>query len=203
MHAFLGCDTTSRIYGFGKSAMMKKIKSDKSLMQAAEVFLSLHSSSAEIQKAGEQAMTILYNGNPDESLNGFRYKHYNEKVATNIVHVQPQVLPPTEAATKFHSFRVYYQICQWLGCSNEMQPEAWGWKMSESGLTPIQTDLLPAPEDLLKVIRCGCTSDYGSLRCSCKKNGLKCTLACSNCKGLACQNASVTSVSDDEGDSEL
>ena len=42
--------------------MMKKIKSDKSLMQAAEVFLSLHSSSAEIQKAGEQAMTILYNG---------------------------------------------------------------------------------------------------------------------------------------------
>ena len=50
--------------------MMKKIKSDKSLMQAAEVFLSLHSSSAEIQKAGEQAMTILYNGNPDESLNG-------------------------------------------------------------------------------------------------------------------------------------
>ena len=70
MHAFLGCDTTSRIYGFGKSAMMKKIKSDKSLMQAAEVFLSLHSSSAEIQKAGEQAMTILYNGNPDESLNG-------------------------------------------------------------------------------------------------------------------------------------
>ena len=74
MHAFLGCDTTSQIYGFSKSAMMKKIRSDKSLMQAAEVFLSLHSSSAEIQKAGEQAMTILYNGNPDESLNGLQYK---------------------------------------------------------------------------------------------------------------------------------
>ena len=105
---------------------MKKIKSDEHLMQAAEVFLTLQSSSAEIQKAGEQAMAILYNGKPDESLNGLRYKQYNEKVATNVVHVQPQVLPPTEAATKFHSFRVYYKICQWMGCSNEMQPVAWG-----------------------------------------------------------------------------
>ena len=186
----------------GKSALLKKIQSDKHLMQAAQAFLSLQSSSAEIQRAGEQTMVILYNGKPDESLNGLWYKHYNEKVATNVVHVQPQVLPPTEAVTKFHSFRVFYQICQWMGCSNEMLPVAWGRKISESGLTPIQTDLLPAPEDLLKVIRCGCTTDCSSLRCSCRKNGLKCTVACSNCKGLACQNASVTSISDDEEDSE-
>ena len=46
---------------------MKKIKSDEHLMQAAEVFLSLQSSSADIQKAGEQAMAILYSGKPDES----------------------------------------------------------------------------------------------------------------------------------------
>ena len=109
MHAFLGCDTTSRIYGFGKNALMKKIKSDKNLMQAAEVFASPQSSASEVEKAGEQVMAILYNGKPDDSLNGLRYKWYNEKVATNLVHVQPQVLPPTEAATKFHSFRLYYQ----------------------------------------------------------------------------------------------
>ena len=105
-------------------------------MQA--VFLSQQSSSAEIQKAGEQAMVILYNGVPDESLNGLRYKHYNEKVVTNVVHVQLQVLPPTEAATKFQSFYMFYQIFQWMGCSNEMLPVAWGWKISKSGLTPIQ-----------------------------------------------------------------
>ena len=46
-----------------------------------------------------------------------------------------------------------------------MLPVAWGWKISESGLTPIQTDLLPAPEDLLKVIRCGCTADCGIVVC--------------------------------------
>ena len=52
-----------------------------------------------------------------------------------------------------------------MGCSNEMLPVAWGWKISKSGLTPIQTDLLPAPEDLLKVIRCGCTADCGIVVC--------------------------------------
>ena len=156
-------------------------------MQAAQAFLSPQSSSAEIQKAGEQATVILCNRKPDESLNGLRYKQYNENVTTNVVHVQPQVLPPTEVASKFHSFHVYYQICQWVGCINEMQPVAWGWKISESGLKPIQTDLLLPPEDLLKVIRCGCTTDCGSLRCSCRKNGLKYTFACGNCKDLACQ----------------
>ena len=53
-----------------------------------------------------------------------------------------------------------------MGCSNEMQPVAWGWKMSKLGLTLIQTDLLPASEDILQVIRCGCTRDY-------RKNGPK------------------------------
>ncbi len=153
----------------------------KHLMQAGQVFLSPQSSSAEIQKAREQAMVILYNGKPDESLNSLWYKCYSGKVVTYVVHVQPQVLPPTEAAIKFHSFCMFYQICQWMGCSNEMLPVAWGWKISESGLTPIQTDSLPAPEVLLKVIRCGCTTDSESLRCSCRKSGLK----CSNCKGLA------------------
>ena len=80
--------------------MLKKIQSDKHLMQAAQAFLSPQSSSAEIQKAGEQATVILCNRKPDESLNGLWYKTYNEKVA--------HALPPTEAAKKFHSFRVFY-----------------------------------------------------------------------------------------------
>ena len=87
-----------------------------------------------------------------------------------------------------------------MGCCNEMLPVAWGWKISESGLTPIQTDLLPAPDDLLKVVRCGCTADCGIVVCNVAAG--KCTVACSNCKGLACQNASVSSISDDEEDSE-
>ena len=73
-------------------------------MQAAQVFLSPQSTSAEIQKAGEQAMVILCNGKPNEPLNGLRYKRYNEKVATNVVHVQPQALPRLKQQENFTAF---------------------------------------------------------------------------------------------------
>ena len=89
-----------------------------------------------------------------------------------------------------------------MGCSNEMLPVAWGWKISESGLTPIQTDLLPAPEDLLKVIRCGCTADCGIVVCDVAAGKMGLNVLWLAVIGLACQNASVSSISDDEEDSE-
>ena len=175
IHAFLGCDTTSRIYGFGEKVhCWKKFSLTNIWCKQHKPF---YPRKVHLQKYRRlESRQWGFRTEPDESLNGLWYKRYNEKV-----------LPPTEAATKFHSFCVFYQICQWMGCSNKMLLAAWGWKISESGLTPIQTDLLPAPEDLLKVIRCGCTTDSGSLRCSCRRSGLKCTVACSNCKGLACK----------------
>ena len=133
-----------------------------------------------------------------ESLNRLRHRKYHEKVSTGSKHVQPQVLPPTAAAAKFHSLRVHHQICQWKGCGQTMSPNEWGWKNENSSWTPIEMDLPPAPEELLKVIRCNCSSDCSSLRCSCRKRGLKCSLACGNCKGSGCQNASLISAPDDE-----
>ena len=199
LHAFLGSDTTSHIYGFGKNALMKKIKSSNRLMQAAEIFDSPQSSASDIEHAGETAMCVLYNGKPGESLNHLRYKKFYEKVSTNLLrHVQPQVLPPTAAATKFHSLRVYHQVCQWKGCGQRMTPNDWGWRKEESCWTPIETDLPPAPQELLKVIRCNCKSDCSSQQCSCKKHSLRCSLACGNCRGSGCQNASPTSNLDDE-----
>ncbi len=32
----------------------------------------------------------------------------------------------------------------------------WGWRESEGSLVPVATNLLPAPEDLLHIIRCNC-----------------------------------------------
>ena len=196
LHAFLGTDTTSRIYGFGKAALMKKIKSNNTLQQAANVFEEAQSSAAEIENAGEKVMCILYNGNPTESLNTLRYKRFCKKVATSLAHVQPHVLPPTAAASKFHSFRVFNQICQWKG--SIMLPNEWGWEETDMGWSPISTDAPPAPEELLKVIRCNCNTDCSSQRCSCKKHSMKCSLACGNCKGSACQNAGLFDVSDEE-----
>lgn len=41
------------------------------------------------------------------------------------------------------------------------------------------------------VIRCNCKTSKnkcGSILCKCRKNGLKCTLTCRDCRGMACTN---------------
>ena len=76
----------------------------------------------EIFAAGEQALVALYNGKPGEKLDSLRYKRFCEKVATSTSFVSPQVLPPTSAAAKYHCLRVYFQILEWKGCTNEVSP---------------------------------------------------------------------------------
>ncbi len=67
-------------------------------------------------------------------------------------------------------------------------------------LYPILTELPPAPSDLLKVIKCSCTGTCDNLRCSCRKNGIQCSIACKNCKGLTCKNAQQSHECDSEDD---
>ena len=198
LHAFLGCDTTSRLFGIGKGGILKKIKVDAALKQAANVFDKVDASPAEIESAGEKAMVAIYNGKKNDSLNALRLTRYLEKVAKSTSRVEPKSLPPTSAAAKYHSHRVFLQICHWKNPECELLAEAWGWSLTENGYNPIMTDLSPAPEDLLKVVRCNCTTDCGNARCSCQKHGLKCTLACGQCRGSACSNAGIAMIEDED-----
>ena len=47
---------------------------------------------------------------------------------------------------------------------------------------------MPAPDDLLKVVRCKCKStscnQCGTNLCSCRKNGLSCVSACEECRDV-------------------
>jgi hypothetical protein len=107
LHAFLGCDTTSRLYGIGKGQALKKFED---LREHAMVFSDVTSSKEQIATAGEKALVCLYHGNQDDSLNSLRHKRFCEKVTSSNTHIQPQSLPPTSAAAKFHSYRVFLQI---------------------------------------------------------------------------------------------
>ena len=98
--------------------------------------------------------------------------------------------PPTSAAAKFHNYRVFLQTYQWKTLDCNLPPELWGWTKSDAGLSPTMTDLPPAPDDLLKIIRCNCLTNCQNARCSCIKHGMKCSAACGHCHGSACSNAS-------------
>lgn len=109
-HAFNGCDTTSRLYGIGKSVALKLIHTNETFQKCADLFMHLESTATEIEEAGEKAMVLLYGGQELDLLNTFHYDLFQRQIAKATTFVHPQDLPPTSAATKFHSFRVFHQV---------------------------------------------------------------------------------------------
>ena len=77
----------------------------------------------------------------------------------------------------------------WKNCGTDLMPEKWGWKIDKE-YVPVTMDNPPAPEYLLKIIKCNCQKDCSSRSCSCRKYQLPCNIACGSCKGVACTNAS-------------
>ena len=105
----------------------------------------------EIISAGEKALVLLCNGKLGQSLDVLRYQRYKEKMVTNTAKVDPNSLPPTSAAAKFHSLRVYAQVVQWRG--QDINIEEWGWTRADGSV-----DWPLAPEYLLCVVRCNCAT---------------------------------------------
>ena len=107
------------------------------------------SSGDEVTKGGEIATVSLFNGKVQDNVNKLRLRKFHEKTASSTAMVQPQTLPPTSAATKYHSLRVYHQVQVWKGNEVAVPPEQWGWKVVNGLMVPVLTDLPPAPQELL------------------------------------------------------
>jgi len=165
----------------------------KDCLDAIDCFYNSKASHLEVANAGERVLLCLYGDPTGSDLNTSRYRIFQKRlsVAKNFVH--PQDVPPTSSASKFHSYRTYLQVQQWLGSkpssASTFQPTEWGWFLRGECLYPVMTDLPPAPQNILKVVKCGCKGACNSMRCSCRKNGMECSPACSTCKGTNCENS--------------
>ena len=199
MHAVLGCDTTSAIYGLGKAAALKLMINNHLFQQQARVFGNPGSQRHTIIYAGEKSLVILCNGKPEDDLNVLRLHRFHQRVGKSTSCVHPQVLPPTSAAAKFHSLRVYLQVQQWMGHGGHLKPEDWGWYIQDGKYFPVLTDKDAAPVELLDVVKCNCKMGCGTRQCTCRKHGLDCTSACGHCRGV-CSN--VANLEEDETDDE-
>ena len=100
VHAVSGSDTTSRLYGVGKGAALRKLRSASAFKEAAYVFIR-QSSLEEIVAACGKVLCCLYGGAPNEGLDVLRYGRFCEKVATGNTTVQAQSLPLTSAAARY------------------------------------------------------------------------------------------------------
>ena len=99
LHALLGCDTTSHIYGIGKVTALKKAMTNEHFRKQAHVFELATPTVEELVTAGEQAIVCVHGhgGNIGENLDDLRYKGFIEKVASSAVYVQ---LLPTITASE-------------------------------------------------------------------------------------------------------
>ncbi len=196
IHSLSGCDTTSRPYGIGKVQALEKYKL---LVEHAKVFMAPDQSYAEIEKAGQKALAVIYGCKPCTVLDFERATRFSKKVASSSTYIPPERLPPTTDSARFHSRRVYHHVQLWKG--NNIDAAKWGWVVCETQhgakLKPHMMDRTAAPPALLKLIKCNCSGHCNRNTCSCKKNGLNCTLACGNCKGLTCTNTGCVTAGDD------
>ena len=195
-HSFTGTDTTSAVFNLGKTQILKKLKESEELRAIAKTFYKTLATEEEIGNAGIRVFELLYSKSGD-SLKVIRHKKYDEMVASSRKTIDPSILPPSPRAAYFHGLRVYHQIQVWLTLSDgDLQPIRWGWELKKGVLTPIKTDLGAAPDSLLNIIRCGCKGQCLA-RCSCKKNGLKCSGACKECRGISCKNSDLEDIDEE------
>jgi hypothetical protein len=187
IHAIGGCDTTSRLFGIGKGVPLRKMQSNSSFMNHAKEFCHT-STKVGIQVSGEKLLVCMYGGSETDTLDALRLRKFREKVVKSISSLQIQNLPPTSDAAKYHSFRVYFQVKLWTKEQEILKPEDFGWQIHQGKFIPRTMDKLPAPDCILKVIRCQCRGECATLRCSCRKHSLHCTYACGECKGTNCSN---------------
>ena len=186
-HALTGCDTTSRIFGISKPAVLKVLLKDNTFRLLSATFLNANSK-ADIIKAGEDLVIHLSGGVSLEGLDLLRFRKCATKVMASSSCVQVHTLPPTSVAAAFHSQRVHLQVQTWTG-NNSLAPEDWGWELVKDHLLPVKADLPPAPEKLLQIIRCNCKQNCDTKRCSCRKHGLDCSVGCGECRGVSCSNS--------------
>ena len=138
-------------------------------------------------------------GKIDDNLDVKRHQLYLRTIAKQKVckKFDLATLPPTSAAARQHSFRVYHQVQQWRGVA--LNPTDWGWRLKDGRLTPLPTLREPAPESLLHLITCNCRSGC-ERNCECRRSGLPCTSMCGLCAGHGCSNHDTSDYTSDGED---
>ncbi|CAH3164811.1 unnamed protein product, partial [Porites lobata] len=92
-------------------------------------------------------------------------------------------LPPTQGALHQAILRAHYQLLVWNNdhVANPVlpSPEGYGWQDEDGKWVPVMTNLPPAPEAIIQLVRCKCAkSRCSNNRCQCQKAGIVCTDLC-------------------------
>ena len=200
LHAILGCDTTSGVFGINKKVSLIQIKKNANFLEQAAIFMKQDASKEEVTAAGEHALVCLYGGHLGESINDLRLRRFYEKTSSRTqcfttpkpttdigCHKIPQS-PHIPTGTSL-DWRVHSRASSRVGLESCQQTNVAYCNRCSSSATRTTG-----------FISCRCKSGCNSMHCSCRKNGMDCSTACAVCRGV-CSNISASdSESDDDSD---
>ena len=135
IHAFSGCNKTSRIHSVGNPAFLEEYRKSNQFRKLKIIFLDPSANNNNIIDAGEQLMLSITGATKKEKATDEKrltdcYKKLGGKSA-----VKPESLGPTSDSSAKHSQRVYHTVRSW--CGNDLPTEHSGWKMSNGMCLPV------------------------------------------------------------------
>lgn len=209
-HALTGCDTVAMCHGIGKGKMLKTLKSGRYSLRL------LGDQTADFNDVILQStafMSACYSIHDATCMTASRITAWLSKTGKKIVTGTPKLcsLPPTRDAFTENVKRAHYQCCIWRQALHDppnLDPTQYGWMKEEqsTSLQPITlpTAVQPAPDYILKMVRCSCSSNTPcrSKACGCNTAHMACTLFCSCQGGVECANQHTKAVAelDDQDD---
>ena len=208
-HAFTGADNIGRFSGIGKKTWFKAfLNAESNSIYALKKLLESNEVTEDMLTELAAFVCSVYcpKGFNIESIPELRWHLFCKHMA------ESTKLPPTLGALKQHTLRVHVQCNVWGQCDvfhqEFLDPLQNGFYKEPSGeVKPVTTDVLPAPKAIIEMVRCRCTTNCSSKRCSCRAASLSCTDLC-NCDSDQCENdddyyTASQQESDDENDDEF
>lgn len=207
IHAISGADTVASYFGIGKG---------KALKASQKVSLSLSligNPSADLSAVLAQGIAFVCTcyGQAVANCTQFteaRIKMWRRKTASG----SPKLaaLPPTSEAGNENIKRAHLQTAIWKcalkGINPPMSLVKHGWEVEGGQLKPttVPSDTKLAPDEILKLIRCGCKTGCKRANCLCSNIGCTVFCECEGGVGVTCLNPltvkPVSTDSDDEGE---
>lgn len=202
-HAFSGADITGRFAGKGKNLCWRAFNNlnDVTLDAFAELGANIQPSDMTLVALEKFVCKLYIPQSSCVDVSVARWLLFKKKQA------QAENLPPTLAALKPAMMRAHFQAYIW---NNDIianivlpPPEEYGWILTDGTFMPKMTSLPPAPEAIVHLVKCGCTTTTCSTRrCACYKNKLTCTDLCACSGDDSCENSYNDQTLDSESDSD-
>jgi hypothetical protein len=194
-HALSGCDTVAACFGVGKGKMLKVLKKGVSL----DMFGNIGADWTDVMQVATKFIAACYGQPKATSMSEARIGVWTAQIGKPGMARVPKLtsLPPTTEAFSENVKRAHLQTFIWKNAlqlqPQKLEPTDYGW-MKEASMKSLQPTTVPvdtplAPSNILKMIRCTCSSETPckSSRCGCNRANLPCTMFCS-CHSSTCYN---------------